>query len=983
MTVARAQALPAARILPGGRTDAAALLLAGGASDSPIDHALVTAFAHAPYLMRLGRTRPDLVGAIRSQGWSGVAEDAIALAQAAAAEPESEAAVMARLRRAKAACHLALAVGDLSGEADLDAVTGGLTRFADAAIAAALAHAWTHAADKGQLAVDPHEAGAQPGLCLIAMGKAGAFELNYSSDVDFTCFYDSATLPVRPCVEPRRAALLVVEQLVAILERRTADGYVLRTDLRLRPDPGSTAPAVAFGMAERYYESVGQNWERAALIKARPMAGDLEAGSAFLAGLVPFVWRRHLDYAAIADITSIRRQILGGGAGRTLDETACDVKLGRGGIREIELFVQTQQLILGGRDPSLRSPRTLEALAALTSAGALPDDVRGELARAYGVLRAVEHRIQMLEDEQTHRVPADAGVRTDLAALCGLPDAAAFDTWLSATRRSVAHAVDSLFGGAQPLGDSAGGALVFTGVEDDPETLQTLRAMGYREPARVTQTVRGWHHGRIRATRTPRAREILTAIKPRLLRALADTGGADQAFVRFDQFLSGLNAGVQTLALLEARPEALAALARLLAVAPRLADVLARRPDLIDAALDPRMALPVSEESDTAILEAACAQVSAAGDFADALDRLRRLRREEGFRIGLQVLEGRIGADVAAKAQSRLAEACVEAVARAAVAELGRTAGAPPGRWVLVALGKLGGREIGPRSDLDLMLVYDAAEGARSDGPMPLDARDWFTRFLQRLTAGLSAPTAEGILYEVDLQLRPSGKQGPVAVRIESFERYYAAEAWTWELMALTRARPVVGDPALAGRVAAAVRSALTVPRDAHLIRRDAADMRARLSREKPSRGGWDLKRRPGGLVDIEFAAQVGQLLHAPHLQAIRPDTAGALEQLRAGGWLEAEGADALCGALARLSAARQVLDLAIEGPLDPAAAPAALAGLLARTLNAPDLADAQRVLDAVCSRAALHVAAMLATETPVGGVQPPEVADTPRPAQG
>jgi [glutamine synthetase] adenylyltransferase / [glutamine synthetase]-adenylyl-L-tyrosine phosphorylase len=953
--------------LTGAKSDRALELIPPGAMDHPLGPAIHAALTHAPYLARTARAKPYLIPQLVERGWKGlIAESLATIHGGMAIQSAGECDVPTLLRLEKAQTHFALAVADLAGEADLDQVTQALTDFADAAVGLALRDARLQAL---RLLTDWKDA---RGFTIIAMGKGGAGELNYSSDFDFTCLYHEQQLTVQAGVERKRAALAFVEHIVRTLEQRTKDGYVLRTDLRLRPDPGSTAPAVSLQMAARYYESVGQNWERAALIKARPIAGDVSAGAAFLDHLTPFIWRRHLDYAAIADITSIRRQILGAGRGRALDDPACDVKLGAGGIRDIELFVQTQQLILGGRDPSLRERRTRDALKALTKAGALAEDQRALLDDALVRLRQIEHRIQMVEDEQTHRLPADADERRGVAALCGYDDLAAFDADLAALRRSVAQSALALFGDVELLGDPAGGALVFTGVEDDPDTIDTLTAMGFREPSRVAATVRGWHHGRIRATRTERAREILTALMPRLLRALADTGEPDGAFVRFDVFFCGLSSGVQTLALLDARPELLQSLARLLAVAPRLADVLAKRPDLLDAALDPRMRQPLSDDLEDTVTAEAVERVQTSDGFEEAIDSLRRLRREEGFRIGLQVLDGDVTAAIAGRAQSRLAKACIWATALAAMREMVRVHGPAPGTWVLVALGKFGGYEMGAKSDLDIMLVYEAADGAQSDGPRPLEARDWFARFLQRLSAGLSAPTAEGILYEVDLQLRPSGKHGPVVVRVESFESYYASEAWTWELMSLTRARVVHGDSALKVRVEQAIDRALAMPREKQSLRADAADMRARLAREKPSRGDWDIKRRKGGLVDIEFAIQVSQVINAQtEGYRVMTNSGLAIERLGNFGTFGAEERKDLSAAFEMLSAARQVLDLAIDGVFEPATAPAALNALIAKAVGCDGINAATEALNAACEKAAAIVQQALATDGSIGDVSP------------
>jgi glutamate-ammonia-ligase adenylyltransferase len=350
-------------------------------------------------------------------------------------------------------------------------------------------------------AIGGSQAGPAPGLFCIAMGKHGAFELNYSSDIDFSIFYAPEKLPVAEGVEPQGVAVRIANHLGRILQERTADGYVFRIDLRLRPDPSSTPPAIPVDAALEYYETVGQNWERAAHIKARIAAGDMAEGQAFLAELQPFIWRRNLDFAAIADIHSIKRQIHTYKVDDRLTAKGADLKLGRGGIREIEFFVQTQQLILGGRQPDLRGMRTLDALLALSAAGHVTPEDAGWLAKAYQDLRALEHRAQMIADEQTHKLPESDADRKKVAALWNYDNLRGFDAAVGKILKGVNVRYGRLFAGEEEL-SSRFGSLVFTGVEDDPETLATLKRMGFSSPERVAATIRSWHHGHNAATRS-------------------------------------------------------------------------------------------------------------------------------------------------------------------------------------------------------------------------------------------------------------------------------------------------------------------------------------------------------------------------------------------------------------------------------------------------------------------------------------------------
>lgn len=901
--------------------------------------ALAPAFAGlsaAPYLARLAAKDPARAERLAAEGPAGLVAEALAAARGAGALAPPEA--MSALRRAKETTHFAVAFADLAGLWPLEQVTGALSAFADAALRAALDLAAAEAAARGDIAPpqpgDP--AGPVPGLIVLAMGKHGACELNYSSDVDFTVFFDRARMPVGPNREAQPVALRLVRTICHALETSTADGYVFRTDLRLRPDPGSTAPAVSLAAAEHYYQTLGQNWERAAFIKARACAGDVPAGEAFLATLASFIWRKHLDYAAIADIRSIKRQIAAHKAGGAdLDDPVCDVKVGRGGIRDIELFAQTQQLILGGRRPGLRARTTLGALDALVEACALAPEDREALGAAYVFLRGVEHRVQMLADEQTHRVPADPALRLRVARLCGFVSEAEFAEALAGVRKRVVAIDQTLFPLQESLADPLG-SLSFTGVEDDPDTLETLSKLGFVEPASVSGAIRGWHHGRIRAMRSERARELLTALTPKLLRALAGTGEPDVTFQRFAAFFEALPAGVQMLSLFQAQPHLMDDLAAIFALAAAPSRTLARQASAIEAMLEERFGAPLEQDPPGARADAFLSAVRGATSFEARLNVMRRLAREESFRIDAQLLLGKASAAEAGVAHSDLAEACVQAAAFAAEAEVCK--GQPaPGAAVVLGLGKFGGRELAEGSDLDLMVVYEPS----GDG-----APEAFARLTQRLITALSAPTEEGGLYQVDMQLRPSGSKGPVAVRASSFERYYREEAWTWELMALTRARAVAGPAALGRQVEAIARAALSAPREPGKLIADVADMRARLDRDRPGQGLWDLKLAPGGLVDLEFIAQGLCLAGAARgADVIRANTGEALAALAGAGLLGAEDHTLLGDAFRLYSALQHLLRISVAGPFRPEAASMALKARLAAVAGVADFAGLEPLL--------------------------------------
>ncbi len=852
--------------------------------------------------------------------------------------PASDMATAMRIVRAfKTEVALMAALSDLGGVWPVMMVTDILTRTADAALQTCVDFLFRGAVRRGDITVpDETCAGAGTGYIVLGMGKYGAFELNYSSDIDLIVFYDLERARLSERVEPPTFFVRLTRDLVRLMDERTGDGYVFRTDLRLRPDAGATQVALSTDAAMIYYESFGQNWERAALIKARPVAGDIEAGQQLLAELAPFVWRRYLDYASIADIHAMKRQIHAFRGFGGIGVAGHNVKLGPGGIREVEFFAQTQQLIAGGRQKDLRVRRTLDALERLEARQWIKPDVRAELAEAYVELRRIEHRVQMVADEQTHELPEDAQALDRFARFAGVSSREEFSRNYVAILERVQRHYGELFENAPEL-TQAGGNMVFAGEDDDPETLAQLKRMGYSQPSQVLATVRGWHHGRYPAVRTARSRELLTEVQVSLIAALAETSDPDGAFAIFDRFLAALPAGVQLFSLLRANPGLLRRVADIMGIAPRLARVLAKRSRLLDAVIDPRAlaVLPSAAEIDQAIM----AELSAARDHQETLDRARVVGSEQSFLIGVRVLSGSINANQAGGAYALLADRMIAALQAAVSEDLARLHGeVPGGEAVVIAMGKLGGREMTATSDLDLIVIYDFDPLAQqSDGERPLAPSQFYSRFTQRLITALSAPTAEGTLYEVDMRLRPSGQKGPVATHLDSFIEYQAEEAWTWEHLALTRARVVSGPPELAAKVEAAINATLVLPRDRAKITADVRDMRARIAAEKGTDNIWDLKQVRGGLVDLEFIAQYLQLVHATaHPQVLDQNTTRAFQKLGEAGCLDAADAEALIAATRLIHDLTQVVRLCLDMPFDPATAPRGLKELAARAGDCP-----------------------------------------------
>ncbi|MGA9657707.1 MAG: bifunctional [glutamine synthetase] adenylyltransferase/[glutamine synthetase]-adenylyl-L-tyrosine phosphorylase, partial [Asticcacaulis sp.] len=749
------------------------------------------------------------------------------------------------MRQLKADTHLLTALADLGGVWGIDHVTAALTRFADAVTSAALALMVRDEADKGRIDPDrlgeDQDRGVLPGLFVLAMGKHGAGELNYSSDIDITFFCDLERLPVKPQVDPQTFADRVARGVSTLLSERTGEGYVFRVDLRLRPDPSSTPTVVSVPFALNYYESVGQNWERAAFIKARHIVGDSVESRAFMNELSPFIWRRSLDYPAIADVHSIKRQIHVYKVDDRLEAAGANLKLGAGGIREIEFFAQTQQLILGGRDPSLRSRRTIDALDALRRAGHLAPAVAKDMKQAYVRLRDWEHRVQMVNDEQTHTLPENEDERMRVATLSGFSNLSRFDLAVSRTLRLVNSHYGELFSESESL-SSTFGSLVFTGIEDDPETIKTLRRMGFDQPEQVSATIRSWHHGRIPATRSERGRELFTRLVPRLLEALNETGTPSIAFTRFAVFFATLNAGVQIQSLFLANPKLFHTIVEIMGFSPRLAQMLARHPTSFDAMLDAGFFDPLGEELDDLVAREVAREIDRVPDDLEVvMNALRRIAREQQFRIGMQILSGRLSTEAAGAAYARLADACIHHLAPLTYEDIERQAGRLDGQVAIIALGKLGSQEMTATSDLDLMAIYLPDDPSSVSSLKGWAAETWFARFTQRLITALSAPTHEGTLYEIDMKLRPTGAQGPVAVSLAAFENYYTRDADTWEFQALTRARIVWSSSNdFADLVRLKIETVLRSQRSLAKIARDVLEMRALMERERPAKGFWD-----------------------------------------------------------------------------------------------------------------------------------------------
>ncbi|AMG73388.1 bifunctional [glutamine synthetase] adenylyltransferase/[glutamine synthetase]-adenylyl-L-tyrosine phosphorylase [Sphingopyxis granuli] len=787
--------------------------------------------ANAPFLARLAEINPGDVARFLDEG-----TDA-ALARVAPPAPGDD--IMRGLRQWRGRIALLLALGDLSGEHDVAATTRHLTAFADTACDAALAAAFAERV--------PDEA--PRGLAVIALGKLGSHELNYSSDIDPILIFDPATLPRRSRDDPDEAAVRIARRMVEILSARTADGHVLRVDLRLRPHPEVTPIVLPESTAISYYESQALAWEQAAFIRSRASAGDRALGERFLAAIQPFIWRRSLDFRQLREIGAMSDRIRDHFAQGQALGPGYDLKRGRGGIREIEFFAQVHQLIYGGRDPSLRVPATVDALAALARAGRVAPDVAERLTDHYAVLRRIEHRLQMVEDQQTHSLPVQPAALDGVARLDGLADGAALLAALEPVVADVGAVYDRLVAER-----AAPGGLP----RDDGELAAALAAAGFDPPDAALRTIAEWRSGKLRALRSPAALEALETALPELVGALGASPDPDATLRRFDTLVSGLPSAINFFHLLAAQPALARVATRILSLAPTLADALAARVELIEGLIDKR-AFEAPMDKDGLLAE--WAPGLAGLDYERLLDRVRDRVGERRFAYGVQLIAGSADPLVAARGYADLAEAALQVLADATVAEFVAAHGrVPDSELVVLALGRLGGRALTHASDLDLIYLFTGDHLAESDGPRPLGATTYYNRLAQRVTAALSVPTAAGKLYDVDTRLRPQGAQGPLVVTVDSFERYQREEAWTWEHMALLRARPVYGSDDARAAVARVVAEVLASPHDPGDVARDAAGMRDKIAAHKPPAGPLDIKGGPGGLVDLEFAMQVAQL---------------------------------------------------------------------------------------------------------------------------
>ncbi len=811
-----------------------------------------------------------------------------------------------RLRRFREEQMVRIVWRDLAGWASLAETLEDLSALADACILRALERLYPEYAREHGLPLDAR--GRPQSLLILAMGKLGARELNLSSDIDLIFLYPGGSRVSGGPLDAQRWFEGLARRLVRLLERRDEDGFVFRVDTRLRPFGRAGPLAMSLDAYEDYLQTQAREWERYALVKARILSPGGEAASRLGQLVRAFVYRRYLDFGAIRSLRGLKAMI-----DRELHEAGLerDIKRGRGGIREVEFIGQVFQIARGGRDPELQVRPILEVLRRLGAKGLLPEFAVRELSDGYRFLRRVENRLQAWRDEQTHRLPEDDLERLRLARAMGFARTASFERALNLHRRRIQAHFDQVF--ASPQGEPRDSPIerLWHQDLDSPEAIRALKAAGFADPLAAEKRLRTFREG-ILPRVGERGRERLDRLLPLFLQALGATPGADLGLARGLSLIEAVARRTAYLDLLVEHPLALSQLARLLCLSPWVAERLSQHPLLLDELLDPRrLYAPLERAALDAELEALLGGVPA-DDLEQQMERLRQFAQGNQLRVAAADLTGAIPVTRVSDYLTWIAEAVLEQALRLAWNHLVRTHGPPQGLdpggrgFLILGYGKLGGMELGYGSDLDLVFLHKGAGQTR--GPRPVSHEVFFARLGQRIIHLLTTRTPSGILYEVDMRLRPDGQAGLLATSLEAYARYQQASAWTWEHQALVRARALSGDPRLAEGFARVRRAVLTRRRDPDTLRREVREMRERMRAhlDRSDDRRFDLKQGRGGIADLEFMVQfwVLRLAHA-HPELIRwSDNLRQLEALGRLGLIPRERATALAEAYQSLRAA-------------------------------------------------------------------------------
>ena len=761
-----------------------------------------------------------------------------------------------KLRIAKRRAALWIALNDLADVWSLEEVTQNLSEFAKKAVNLSWRASFSKELRKGKFPKDYDVDPDRVGFFILAMGKLGACELNYSSDIDLICFFDEEAFRPEEFQIVRRIFINATKNMYRLLNENGKDGYVFRTDLRLRPDPSVTPVCMGVDAAERYYASLGRTWERAAFIKARVCAGDHSAGTKFLKNMEPFVWRKYLDYAAISDAHDIRLRIRDHYKTKIGDITLPkhNMKLGRGGIRDIEFFTQTHQIIFGGRDKSIRPRATTESLRAIADKKWLPKDLVKDLIQNYRFHRTIEHRLQMINDAQTHELPNSDQGFTRLACLIGT-EKDDLRTELVERLSKTNSAIEDFF--------------------DPQNTGQNIQRISF--PKELEDRLRDW--ASFPALRTTRAISIFERLKPVILEKINSTSRPQETLKAFGTFLSKLPAGIQIFSLFENNKQILDLLIDILGTSGALSEYLVKNTDVLDSVIAPEFwEIWPGRKYLSSELEV---MLKSEVDYEAKLDITRRWGKEWQFRIGVHYLRSQISASRAGFQYAELAEITLSIIWQEVISEFAKKFGPEPGNGAcVIGMGSLGSGLLHANSDLDLIIIYDAEVNDQSEGDRPLSARQYYSRLTKAFITAISAPMTEGRLYEIDMRLRPSGFQGPVATSWNSYQNYQKNEAWVWEHLALTRARAVAGKAPLLNKFEN-FRSSLLKSYHRENIFNELVNIRSRISQAK-SLNPWDAKIGPGRLQDIDLLSQAGCLIH----RSLSRSTADGLEALVFGNFI-------------------------------------------------------------------------------------------------
>ena len=938
------------------------VLITQALSKPNIKKTLIKIIYYSPYLYQCLRQDIPFLISILTKRPDDILKDLLDQVEYLKTEDNIE-ILMQKLRRAKKSISLLTGVYDLSGKWTLEDVTRSLSGFAERSVQAATCFLLRKAHHNGHIILpnlnDPEQGS---GFIVLGIGKLGGYELNYSSDIDLIIVFDEYRVKTEHPENLSYAFVRMTRELIRILEERTPDGYVFRTDLRLRPDPGSTPLAVSFTAAEIYYGSLGQNWERAAMIKSRPLAGDNITANDFQKLMRSWIWRKNLDFATIQDIHSIKRQINTQSQKKKKSFSSIlsyNVKLDHGGIREIEFFVQTQQLIYGGRNPEIRQPDTINALKALLNKELISTQAEEDLINAYGFLRNTEHRLQMIDDQQTHSLPSTPESLETFSKFMGYKNSDNFIKDLKKHVTLVKEHYKALFEESPKLSDK--GNLVFTGTEDDPETLKTIEDMGFSDSSRISSIIRGWHHGRYQATHSNRARQILTEITPSLLKSFGQTAHPDEAFLHFDHFLGKLPTGIPIFLLFQAKTELMEVIAEIMGTAPSMAHHLSFHPEILDGLITQDYFGQTPNKED--LKRSLDLQLSTANDYQDILDLIRRWARDMRFQAELHILQSLSPIDECTLFLSNIADISLNTIFPHVQKEFEKKYGLiEKGEFAIIALGQMGAQHMAINSDLDLIAIYDCPnQDAQSNGDKKLPISQYYTRLMQRFISAVSAPTAEGKLYEIDMRLRPTGNAGPLAISLERFNEYHKKESWVWEHMSLLRARIILGNKPISKKIDESIYAILTLPRRKKELKSEVIEMYDRIQENFGTSMPWNLKYREGGLIDILFIIQFLQLLHAhKNPKVICRDTRQSLKLLKENKLISLDTEKELSESFNLLFLLRNFLRLSIEGTFESNKAPQALNEKLAEIAGTKNIKELENKIAMLTATTHKHYLSIL-----------------------